>query len=263
MNNPLFWIGLFFLIFPIFDLIKKNTNKHGEHEDNAKKNIDTWDIGDPFFKPKQKWKEETPAYLKEAPKPLETAKNKVKQKPEKIWSLELLKSLEWKRFEEVCNEYLIMKGHNAELSCNGADGGIDIKITDQAGNLKSIGQCKAWKKQVPAKEIREFFGTMSSEKVNKGVFFTTSSFSQEATNFSLDKDITLIDGYGLIKRIKELRADNQEQLLSFATAGDYTTPTCARCNTKMIKRTAKESGNEFWGCQNYPRCKNIINVAKA
>lgn len=218
-----------------------------------------------FFKQKE------PKTEKENGKPVYEIKPIVKNEPLQVtkpkktesWNLELLMCFEWKRFEEVCHRYLVMKGHNAKLTCNGSDGGIDIKITDHAGNLKSIGQCKAWKKQVTVKEIREFLGTMTGEKVTKGVFFTTSSFSQEAITYSLDKDITLIDGYGLIKRIKELSADNQEQLLNFATAGDYTTPTCVNCNTKMIKRTAKESGNEFWGCRNFPRCSNKLNMRKA
>jgi len=50
---------------------------------------------------------------------------------------------------------------------------------------------------------------------------------------------------------------------SFATAGDYTTPTCASCGVKMIVRTPKAGGKAFWGCVNYPRCTMIIYTAGA
>lgn len=178
------------------------------------------------------------------------------------WNLELLISLEWKRFEEVCNEYLIIKSYDAKLTCTGADGGVDIKIYN-GQKVTTFAQCKAWITKVSVKELREFYGIMASAEIEQGIFFTTSSFTQDAIEFKQRKNITLIDGSDLIARIKTLKPVEQEQLYMLATAGDYTTPTCPNCDKKMIKCTAKESGNSFWGCASYPRCKNIINMRKA
>ena len=39
-------------------------------------------------------------------------------------------------------------------------------------------------------------------------------------------------------------------------------PICQKCGATMKLRTAKRGphiGSEFWGCSNYPRCKNIVN----
>lgn len=39
-------------------------------------------------------------------------------------------------------------------------------------------------------------------------------------------------------------------------------PICQKCGFTMKLRIAKRGahiGNEFWGCSNYPRCKNIVN----
>lgn len=41
------------------------------------------------------------------------------------------------------------------------------------------------------------------------------------------------------------------------------TPICPHCKIKMVKRTAKKgsnTGNEFYGCPNYPACKQTINI---
>ena len=41
------------------------------------------------------------------------------------------------------------------------------------------------------------------------------------------------------------------------------TPLCPNCGTQMVIRTAKkgnQKGEEFWGCRNYPKCREIVKV---
>lgn len=41
-------------------------------------------------------------------------------------------------------------------------------------------------------------------------------------------------------------------------------PTCPKCGTPMVLRTAKkgnQKGGEFWGCRNYPQCRETIDQA--
>jgi len=40
------------------------------------------------------------------------------------------------------------------------------------------------------------------------------------------------------------------------------TPLCPKCGTQMVIRTAKkgnQKGGEFWGCRNYPKCREIVD----
>lgn len=40
-------------------------------------------------------------------------------------------------------------------------------------------------------------------------------------------------------------------------------PVCPQCNNVMVKRTAKQganAGKEFWGCSQYPKCKNVVAI---
>ncbi len=180
------------------------------------------------------------------------------------WDLNLLMSLEWKRYEEICKEFLIIEDNDATVTNTGKDGGVDIEIKNIFGETTTIAQCKAYNKnnKISVSLIREFFGVMVHREINKGIFFTTSSFSQDAVEFSKDKNIVLIDGKKLIDSIHELTKDEQNHLLKIATAADYTTPTCPNCDKKMIKRTQKQSGNEFWGCANYPKCRNVLQIRK-
>lgn len=179
------------------------------------------------------------------------------------WTKAFLRSLEWKRYEEVCMEYLRIKNCQANVTCIGADGGIDIKIADSAGVVFAIGQCKAWNRPIGVSLIRELYGVMAADKVRHGIFLTTSEYSKDALEFAKGKNLLLIDSDELISLINSLDEISKRRIDLIATEGDYTTPTCVNCNVKMIKRTAKKgakAGNQFWGCPNYPKCKNTMHV---
>jgi restriction system protein len=195
----------------------------------------------------------------------EVTKNKWLKNEKVEWSLDFLMSLEWKRYEEVCKEFLTIKESGkfkVELTQTGADGGIDLKITDKKNKLIGVGQCKAYNSKITVEKIRELFGIMASEKAEKGYFFTTSSFTNDCVQFAQEKKIELIDGNQQIKIIQSFSQPQQNQLYKLATEGDYTTPTCPKCDKKMVKRVGKEKGNEFWGCSNYPKCRNILQMRK-
>lgn len=85
------------------------------------------------------------------------------------WSLELIRDLEWKRFEDVCQQFYEMKGIRSETTALGPDGGIDIRLyQDDSGLASSIVQCKAWGERfVGVKPVRELLGVMIHEKIGK------------------------------------------------------------------------------------------------
>jgi len=163
------------------------------------------------------------------------------------WSLKLIQDIEWKKFEELSTAYYIEKGIKAEATSLGADGGIDIKLyQDDSGNPTSIVQCKAWNTRfVGVKEIREFLGVMSHEKIAKGFYMASGKYSDDAKEIAKANRITMITGEMLLMMIKRLPDDAQKRLLDQATEGDYTTPSCPSCGSKMIKRSGKRG--EFWG----------------
>ena len=47
------------------------------------------------------------------------------------------------------------------------------------------------------------------------------------------------------------------------TAQQEGTPICPKCRIEMAMRTAKkgsQQGGKFWGCSNYPKCREIVNL---
>jgi restriction system protein len=182
--------------------------------------------------------------------------------PKKIWSIEFLKSIEWKLYEELCVKFLKLKEYDAHLTRLGADDGIDIKIYDKniPSQIYAIAQCKSYTSyNVGVKFIRELYGVMTDKKVDIGIFFTTSNFTSEAKKFAKGKKIQLLDGQCLVNKINKLPISQRNELYSQITKGNYKTPSCPKCGVKMKLRTNKKNPDKkFWGCVNFPRCRSII-----
>lgn len=174
------------------------------------------------------------------------------------WSLEALRSLEWKRFELLCARYYEAVGFGTATLAAGADGGIDVKLfrADPSTPL-AIVQCKAWNSHsVGVREIRELLGVMVHQKVTRGIFITTGSYSADALAFGAANPIQLLDGPAFLGKVLDLPPDKQAALLAFAFEGDYHSPTCASCGIKMVARAGRRGA--FWGCVHYPRCKTTL-----
>lgn len=99
-----------------------------------------------------------------------------------FWNIELLRAIEWKRFEELCAAYFEAIGFSAQTTRNGPDGGIDIRLSTRPdGPTEILVQCKAWNAlKVGVKPVRELYGVMASETVREGIFVTTGTFTERA-----------------------------------------------------------------------------------
>ena len=81
------------------------------------------------------------------------------------------------------------------------DGGIDGIINEDRLGLDVIYiQAKRWRDSVGRPELQRFVGALDGKRAQKGVFITTSSFTNEAREYisNVQKKIVLIDGQMLV-----------------------------------------------------------------
>ena len=180
------------------------------------------------------------------------------ERPESM-SLELLRQIEWKRFESLCRAYLEAKGGRAETTKTGPDGGVDIKLfKGKSGKPVGIVQCRAGNSgPVGIELVQNLFEAMAPEGVSAGILMTTGYFAQEAKDFAKGKKLILISGVDLVHSILEMSEEVQQRLLDTATEGDYATPTCPECDTKMeLRKSTGGSDTEgfVWCCTGELRC---------
>ena len=176
------------------------------------------------------------------------------------WSAQLLKQLEWRRFEELCVAYFQALGCKASIARSATHAGVDIHlVAPGAQNATLLAQCKAWDAyRVGIKAARALRSAMTEAGLAQGVLLTSGRFTQEAARYAREQNIELIDGAELLARIAALAPEKALALLKYATQGDFLTPTCPNCSLKMISRRSTKEGRKFWGCPNYPRCKQIF-----
>jgi len=169
------------------------------------------------------------------------------------WSLEVLRRMEWKRFEILAAAYYRHLGFLVETVDHGPDGGIDATLFEgDAHTPYAILQCKAWDQRVDVKPIRELLGVMTHREVRRGIFLATSDFTADAKAFATPNRIECVTGSALLARIDSLSGDVQRELLALACEGDWMTPSCPSCGVKTVLRTSKDR-RRFWGCPSHPR----------
>ena len=127
--------------------------------------------------------------------------------------LETVKRHRPKFFEDLIVDLMIRMGYGnprAEghhLKASG-DEGIDGIIDQDALGLDTVYlQAKRWSGAVGRPEIQKFVGALHGQKARKGVFITTSSFTNEARTYASGLDATtvrLIDG----RKLAELMIDH-------------------------------------------------------
>jgi restriction system protein len=189
--------------------------------------------------------------------PMQAPPSGHRRAPSATWSIQVLRDIEWKRFETLCAELFAQAGFEARTQSHGADGGVDIVLHSRnASGPAAIVQCKHWaNKLVGVKEMRELLGVMAADRIARGTFATSGGFTQEALRFAGENRIHALDGTGLLALIGKRTPEQQRDLLAHAYEGEYWRPTCASCGRKLVERTARNRGASFWGCPDYPRCR--------
>lgn len=180
--------------------------------------------------------------------------------PERLgsWSPSVFKDIEWRRFEAVCETLFAQAGFTTRSQSHGPDGGVDIWLYSRhAEGAVAVVQCKHWLNQpVGVKDLREFLGVMTSIKLKRGTFATSSTYTLDAHAFAKDNGINALDGAALLKQIASRTAEQQRSLLAVAYEGEFWRPTCASCGIKLVERG--KGKRKFWGCTNFPLCKTQI-----
>ena len=168
--------------------------------------------------------------------------------------LQSIRDLSWQDFERYVGEAYRRKGYTVEETGPGADGGIDL-VARKDGETVLV-QCKHWRaRRVSVRYARELFGLVKAQSAAKGVLITTSTFTPDALAFAKQTQLELVDGEGLVRLIQDVPrpVDVHDKDASPSEA-----PSCPRCHSPMVKRTAKKgrhAGDEFWGCPKFPNCR--------
>ncbi|MEX2605794.1 MAG: restriction endonuclease [Kiritimatiellia bacterium] len=115
--------------------------------------------------------------------------------------------------------------------------------------------------------MRELYGVVMAEQAAAGILVSTGNFTRDAESFAKGKPLSLVNGTALEQLIRNV----QPETLQCQTepepqsVGVSQEPLCPTCSELMVRRTAKRgknSGQEFWGCIKYPKCRGNTTGVK-
>ena len=117
-------------------------------------------------------------------------------------------------FEELVIDLLVKMGYggsreDAQAVGRSGDGGIDGIINEDRLGLDVIYvQAKRWENNVSEPPVRDFVGALQGKRARKGIFITTSGFTNRAREYisaidSRDSKVILIDGNQLAQLMME------------------------------------------------------------
>ena len=173
---------------------------------------------------------------------------------ERQTGLDSIRTLPWKRFEDLLAEAYRRQGYKVEETLgSGADGGVDL-VLGRDGEVVLV-QCKRWKgKPVPVQTVRELYGVFHDRAASAAKLVATTRFTPEAIAFAKGKPIELVDQESLLELISGVQASGRIVSKGVSEAND-SPPACPQCRSGMVLRKARrgsKAGSSFWGCSEFP-----------
>ena len=169
--------------------------------------------------------------------------------------LDSLRAMDWREFELLVGEAFRRRGYAVEeTGMGGADGGIDL-ILSKDGRRELV-QCKQWRKaQVSAPVVWEMWGLAAHHGVEGVKSVCVGQFSSAEGAFARDKPIQLINGTQLAALVREIQTPGSPTTQVERIEPTLARPTCPTCASRMVHRANRRTGEPFWGCSDYPRCR--------
>ena len=190
---------------------------------------------------------------------------KRKQLLETQTGLDSLARMSWREFELLVGEAFRRRGYFVEeTGLGGKDGGIDLVVSK--GGRKELVQCKQWRtRKVRASTVREMWGLAHHHGAAAVHIVCIGDFTPDAAAFARAKPIELVRGERLLELVREV----QREAIASPAHGDgsrrtepvlptqatISAPQCPTCGSTMLHRRNRRTGDQFWGCPAYPRCR--------
>lgn len=115
-----------------------------------------------------------------------------------------LAAMHWEDFEHLIREIFANEfsgpGAEVKVTKGSRDGGVDAIALDPdpIRGGKIVIQAKRYTNTVGVSAVRDLYGTVVNENANRGILVTTSHYGPDAYQFADGKNLTLIDGGGLL-----------------------------------------------------------------
>lgn len=185
-------------------------------------------------------------------------------------SLETIRAMSWRAFEQLVGEAYRRQGYEiTETGQGGADGGVDLLL--RRDGRTTLVQCKHWRNQrVSVNVVREMLGLLAHHGADAVKIVCTGVFTADAATFARGKPIELLDGPAVLELVRSVQISAASTIPRPAPLparppvtqpGSVAEPSaCPKCGSSMVLRSNRTSGQRFWGCATFPKCRGVISA---
>lgn len=130
-------------------------------------------------------------------------------------------------------------------------------------NDKTVLNDRYAKKEIKSQILRadQLITFIRNHESSSSMFKQSVSDMRETAELWLSRNTENPTDY--IEKYRVLEREARAQAKAKPEPVQDDTPVCPNCKVKMVKRIAAKgarNGKEFWGCPNFPRCRNIVNI---
>ena len=128
--------------------------------------------------------------------------------------------IHWRKFEGLTGEYFDQAGFQVEIGPGRADGGVDVRVWDPAGDTTKppliLVQCKRQREKVNQVVVKALWADVSDEGAQSGLIVTTSALapSSEAVRKARRYQIAAVERPTLQEWIQQLRSTGRGTFLA-------------------------------------------------
>lgn len=159
--------------------------------------------------------------------------------------------LEWKRFEELVAAYYAKTGVVARRTKAGPKGAVNIKISWK-GESRPFAYVRVISNTtglIEAAPLQDLVTVLATEDIRRGYVVSSGKFSVNARDLAEEKHLTLLPGDIFLEKLNALPDTARTELMQEIMAGDPVTPSCPKCEAKMMRAPDDPS---LWRCANHP-----------
>lgn len=183
----------------------------------------------------------------------------------KEWSIDLIKALDWKVFDNLCIAYWKANGFSVVDRSRGSVHGTHFLLSTLKQKSIKVGIVEsrsAKSEPVVVAELEKLVKYRRDNDIPLCVLMCAGKVSNIVVSYCASNNIRLINATNLYQGLVALPHTQRNHLMRKLIRPDYMIPTCPNCKVKMVKRLHRESQRLYWGCISYPDCNfNMEYVA--
>lgn len=136
------------------------------------------------------------------------------------------------------------------------DYGADLVI--QKDGKKIVVQAKRYSKNVGIDAVQQAKASIAYYKAHEAWVVSNRDYTDAARNLASSNSVRLINREMLIEMMLKMNPATKPDPKKVISQLPQKTFQCDRCGNEMIRR--KGPKGEFFGCSNYPKCRNTKAV---